>query len=143
MSVLIIARSDSEEAIQILVRAALDCFARARNDACGTVLATRHVRGLQTTMPIQIRSRQKAKKERERSAERRMRTMSALRKRVVAVCVTHLLRGCALPCETRARLSALTLAALATGYHPDGSAPEPGFLKARRRGVLPVRRTTP
>jgi hypothetical protein len=23
-------------------------------------------------------------------------------------------------------------AALATGYHPDGSAPEPGFLKTRR-----------
>jgi hypothetical protein len=33
-------------------------------------------------------------------------------------------------------------AALATGYHPDGSAPEPGFLKARRIGVLPARRTT-
>ena len=62
---------------------------------------------------------------RERSAERRIQTMSALT------------RGCAL---RRARLSALTLAALATGYHPDGSAPEPGFLKARRQGVLPVRR---
>ena len=34
-------------------------------------------------------------------------------------------------------------AALATGYHPDGSAPEPGFLKARRRGVLPARRSAP
>jgi len=34
-------------------------------------------------------------------------------------------------------------AALATGYHPDGSAPEPGFLKARRIGVLPARRITP
>jgi hypothetical protein len=34
-------------------------------------------------------------------------------------------------------------AALTTGYHPDGSAPEPGFLKARRIGVLPARRTTP
>src|ERR1700722_19052714 len=33
-------------------------------------------------------------------------------------------------------------AALATGYHPDGSAPEPGFLKARRTSVLPARRTT-
>jgi hypothetical protein len=38
------------------------------------------------------------------------------------------------------RLSALMLAALATSCHPDGSAPEPGFLKARRQGVLPVRR---
>jgi len=36
----------------------------------------------------------------------------------------------------RARLSALTLAALATGYYPDGSAPEPGFLKARRTGCF-------
>jgi len=34
-------------------------------------------------------------------------------------------------------------AALTTGYHPDGSAPEPGFLKARRRGVLPARRGAP
>jgi hypothetical protein len=34
-------------------------------------------------------------------------------------------------------------AALATGYYPDGSAPEPGFLKARRIGVLAVRRMTP
>jgi hypothetical protein len=34
------------------------------------------------------------------------------------------------PLGRRARLSALTLAALATGYHPDGSAPEPGFLEA-------------
>jgi hypothetical protein len=33
-------------------------------------------------------------------------------------------------CGRRARLSALTLAALATGYHPDGSAPEPGFRDA-------------
>jgi hypothetical protein len=38
------------------------------------------------------------------------------------------------------RLSALTLAALATSDHPDGSAPEPGFLKARRQGVSSVRR---
>jgi hypothetical protein len=43
-------------------------------------------------------------------------------------------------CGRRARLSALTLAALATGYHPDGSAPEPGFRKARHPGVLPIRR---
>jgi hypothetical protein len=63
-----------------------------------------------------------------------------MRKQVYAVCATHLLRGCALLPKRRARLSALTLAALATGYHPDGSAPEPGFLKTRRIGVLPVRR---
>jgi hypothetical protein len=54
--------------------------------------------------------------------------------------MSALTRGCALLPKRRARLSALTLAALATGYHPDGSAPEPGFLKARRQGVLPVRR---
>src|SRR5262249_57854638 len=66
--------------------------------------------------------------------------MSALRKQVYAVCATHLLRGCALLPKRRARLSALSLAALASGYCPDGSAPEPGFLKTRRIGVLPVRR---
>ena len=37
-----------------------------------------------------------------------------------------------------ARLSALTLAALATGYHPDGSAPEPGFPKTDFASVLPA-----
>ena len=37
-----------------------------------------------------------------------------------------------------ARLSALTLAALATGYHPDGSAPEPGFPTTEPRSVLPA-----
>jgi len=38
------------------------------------------------------------------------------------------------------RLSALTLAALATGYHPDGSAPEPGFPRRWLTGVLPASR---
>ena len=37
-----------------------------------------------------------------------------------------------------ARLSALTLAALATGYYPDGSAPEPGFPKTDFASVLPA-----
>jgi hypothetical protein len=50
----------------------------------------------------------------------------------------NLLRGCATSSQRRARLSALTLAALATGYHPDGSAPEPGFLEAAASGVLPA-----
>jgi len=53
--------------------------------------------------------------------------------------VSALTRGCAL-LKRRARLSALMLAALAIGYYPDGSAPEPGFLKTRRIGVLPLRR---
>ena len=38
----------------------------------------------------------------------------------------------------RAHLSALTLAALATGFYPDGSAPEPGFPRRRLTGVLPA-----
>ena len=42
--------------------------------------------------------------------------------------------------QQRARLSALTLAALATGYYPDGSAPEPGFpRRAAKRAFLPLR----
>jgi hypothetical protein len=40
--------------------------------------------------------------------------------------------------DSRARLSALTLAALATGYYPDGSAPEPGFPRRPLTGVSPV-----
>src|ERR1700691_5994433 len=36
------------------------------------------------------------------------------------------------------RLSALTLAALATGYYPDGSAPEPGFPRRPLTGVSPA-----
>ena len=40
----------------------------------------------------------------------------------------------------RAHLSALTLAALATGFYPDGSAPEPGFPQAAaKRLFLPLR----
>ncbi len=73
-----------------------------------------------------------------------------LRKQVCATCATHLLRGCAPSTPPspacgggsgrgRARLSALTLAALATGYHPDGSAPEPGFPKTDFASVLPAR----
>jgi len=63
----------------------------------------------------------------KRSAERRMLTMSALT------------RGCAAsaggaPAFRRSR------SRRSIGYHPDGSAPEPGFLKARRWSVLPVRR---
>ena len=46
-------------------------------------------------------------------------------------------RGCA-------RLSALTLAALATGFYPDGSAPEPGFPQASAQQVFcPLRRKLP
>jgi hypothetical protein len=38
------------------------------------------------------------------------------------------------------RLSALTLAALATGFYPDGSAPEPGFpQRAAKQAFLPLR----
>ena len=86
----------------------------------------------------------------KRSAERRMPSMSALRKRVYAnlrhLSATRLrAQNSSLPSlrgrvrEGRARLSALTLAALATGYHPDGSAPEPGFPKTDLAGVLPAR----
>jgi hypothetical protein len=57
-------------------------------------------------------------------------------------CFGCLGRGCALISGARPPSGAST-AALATGYHPDGSAPEPGFLKAARTGVLPARRKKP
>jgi hypothetical protein len=41
-------------------------------------------------------------------------------------------------CRAARRLSALTLAALATGYYPDGSAPEPGFPRRPLTGVSPA-----
>jgi hypothetical protein len=48
-------------------------------------------------------------------------------------------RGCVPLSFFAARsLSALTLAALATGYYPDGSAPEPGFPRRPLTGVSPV-----
>jgi hypothetical protein len=73
----------------------------------------------------------------KRSAERRIvLPMSAHRRQVYAVCATHPLRGLRAFLRRRARLSALTLAALATGYYPDGSAPEPGFPKSRARGCF-------
>ena len=86
----------------------------------------------------------------KRSAERRMPSMSALRKQVYAV-APLICYAAARPQSPpspacgggsgrgHARLSALTLAALATGYHPDGSAPEPGFPKTDLAGVLPAR----
>jgi hypothetical protein len=51
------------------------------------------------------------------------------------VCETRL---CAAACRAARRLSALTLAALATGYYPDGSAPEPGFPRRPLTGVSPA-----
>jgi len=39
------------------------------------------------------------------------------------------------------RLSALTLAALATAFYPDGSAPEPGFPRLDWRLFCPLRQT--
>ena len=75
----------------------------------------------------------------KRSAERRIvQPMSAHRRQVYAVCVTHLLPRLRVAFQQRARLSALTLAALATGYYPDGSAPEPGFPRRPLTGVSPV-----
>jgi hypothetical protein len=64
---------------------------------------------------------------RERSAERRMSTIAA------PSAAARFSR------TRRARPSALTLAALATGYYPDGSAPEPGFPQTSLTGVLPAR----
>jgi hypothetical protein len=50
-------------------------------------------------------------------------------------------RGCVpLSLFAARRLSALTLAALATGYYPDGSAPEPDFpRRAAKQAFLPLR----
>ena len=66
-----------------------------------------------------------------------MPSMSALRRQVCAN-----LRHSSAPrlraLSGHARLSALTLAVLATGYHPDGSALEPGFPKTDLTGVLPA-----
>src|SRR5579872_5324717 len=44
-------------------------------------------------------------------------------------CATHRLRGCALSFKSAPAFRRFT-AAFATGCHTDGSAPEPGFLKA-------------
>ena len=44
--------------------------------------------------------------------------------------------ACALRLQQRARLSALTLAALATGFYPDGSASEPGFPQTAANGCF-------
>jgi hypothetical protein len=45
--------------------------------------------------------------------------------------------------EGARRLSALTLAALATGFYPDGSTPEPGFPRLSLAGFCPFRQTMP
>jgi hypothetical protein len=92
---------------------------------CARVLLT-------TTTPRKIRVPRG-----KRSAERRMPSMSADRRRVHA----NLRNSSATRLRAlsgHARLSALTLAALATGYYPDGSAPEPGFPPMNRTGVWPA-----
>jgi hypothetical protein len=77
----------------------------------------------------------------KRGAERRIVQPMSARRQVYAVCVTHLPSAAA--CRAARRLSALTLAALATGYYPDGSAPEPGFpRRAAKRAFLPLRQQT-
>ena len=74
----------------------------------------------------------------KRSAERRIvQPMSAPQTGLRSLHDLSAFRGGALHMR-RARLSALTLAALATGCHPDGSAPEPGFPLRRLAGVLPA-----
>jgi hypothetical protein len=74
---------------------------------------------LTTTTPRKIRY-----PKRERSAERRM---SAIAAPSAAARFSR---------TRRARPSALTLTALTTGYHPDGSAPEPGFPQTRLAGCF-------
>ena len=77
----------------------------------------------------------------KRSAERRMPSMSASAQTSVRELAPLIRCAAARPFPAgrgHARLSALTLAALATGYHPDGSAPEPGFPKTDFASVLPA-----
>jgi hypothetical protein len=106
-------------------RKPLDCFAHARNDDARSDLATRlRARALLTTT---LRKNPASKRGR-RSAERRMTAIAAQ-------------SAAARRFEGAPAFRRFT-AAFTTGYHPDGSAPEPGFPKARRIGVLPVRRTT-
>jgi hypothetical protein len=69
------------------------------------------------------------RREGRRSAERRMPTMSAhTGKRRRSPMLEARLRATVEGAPAFRRYAA----ALTTGYHPDGSAPEPGFLKARR-----------
>jgi hypothetical protein len=69
------------------------------------------------------------RREGRRSAERRMPTMSAhTGKRHRQPMLQARLRATLEGAPAFRRFTA----ALATGYYPDGSAPEPGFLKARR-----------
>src|ERR1700683_5130340 len=78
-----------------------------------------------------------ASKKGKRSAERRIVLLMTAPQTSLRSLRNSSVRGCAQN-DSRARLSALTLAALATGYYPDGSAPEPGFPRRRLTGVLPA-----
>jgi len=78
-----------------------------------------------------------ASKKGKRSAERRIVLPMTAPQTSLRSLRNSSVRGCAQN-DSRARLSALTLAALATGYYPDGSAPEPGFPRRPLTGVSPV-----
>src|SRR5262249_48332025 len=95
--------------------------------SCARVLPT-------TTTPKKIRPQQKREAERRKAHAIHVRgSQTSSRELAQLICY-----AAARPFG-HARLSALTLAALATGYHPDGSAPEPGFPKTDFASVLPAR----
>jgi hypothetical protein len=160
---LVIARSGSDQAIQLPAQAALDCFADARNDASlipprvagrggpperavggasagtpappppapSTTLRAvplprfagadkeKHSRdALRARALLTTKKRKKTNKQKEgrRSAERRIVSP-------IAACAAARLSMRGAPAFRR------SATALATGCHPDGSAPEPGFRK--------------
>jgi len=114
----VIARSDSDEAIQTLAQAALDCFACARNDEQATSFSRPlRARALPTTTHKKIRFLQQKGGEAPKGAcANHVRAAPT----DVAIC-QRLERGCAPLLEARPP-SGASAAALATGYYPDGSA---------------------
>ena len=105
----------------------------SRGRMCDTLLATSHVRALATTTH-QIDAPPATKEGAERR-EAHANHVRAAQTRSLRHSSATRLRD---PCERRARLSALTLAVLAAGYYPDGSATEPGFPKTDFASVLPA-----
>ena len=116
----------------------LDCFADARNDAQVTLFSRRDsARALPTTTPFKNRRRPERKAKRRKAHANHVprniskrRRLLMYRRRVYAVCATHLLRGCA-PYGARSPSGASTAALAVTPITAQLQAMLPGTWTAR------------
>src|SRR5262249_17042255 len=124
----VIARSDSDEAIQTLAQAALDCFACARNDEQATSFSrSLRARALPTTTHKKIRFLQQKGGEAPKGA-----CANHVPAAPTDVAICQALSAAARLYRRRPRLPALPLRRSPPATTPMAQPPKRGFLKTRR-----------